>query len=140
MSRGDREMLSTPHGALPDALSKPNNATLRRIVWFCHKVWHFDSRTYLNKKEIIISSMPKPMLVVSTMLYAWEVQISNVLIHFNSKKTNQIDIKFEKHWFFCWIKEHVEPCCMVLRKTMQGWKKNMCKKTRKIKQNSMGGI
>jgi len=30
--------------------------------------------------------MPKPMLVVSTMLYAWEVQISNVLIHFNSKK------------------------------------------------------
>jgi hypothetical protein len=41
--------------------------------------------------------MPEPMIIVSTMLGACEVQILNLLIHTNSKK-NQADIKLEKHW------------------------------------------
>jgi hypothetical protein len=24
--------------------------------------------------------------------------------------------------FFCWIKEHLEPCCVILLRTMQAWK------------------
>jgi hypothetical protein len=69
MSSGDCKMLFTPP---PSSIVCRE---LQRIVWFCHKVWHFDFRTSLNRKEIIISSMPKPRPMVGTMFYAWEVQI-----------------------------------------------------------------
>jgi hypothetical protein len=50
-------MLNTPapHPALSSALSGPECAALRRTVWFCRRVWLFDCRSYLNRKEIVLS-------------------------------------------------------------------------------------
>jgi hypothetical protein len=82
--------------------------------------------------------MPKPMIVVSTMFGAWEVQISNLLICLNLKKI-QINRKFEKHWLNLLLNK--KTCRIVLCGFMQnhvGPKKKHV--TRKIEQSSVGDI
>jgi hypothetical protein len=118
------QILSPPplHRALSSALSGPDSAALRRTVWFCRRVWLCDCKSYLNRKEIIIP--------LGAWIYAggWYCVLylrgtDSELAKHRSKTENSIN-------FFCLIKEHVEPCCVVLCRTMQG-QKNMRKKTRK---------
>lgn len=77
------QMLKTPppppNQALSNTLFRHDNATLRKIMWFCCKVWFFDYENYLNIIKIVPPLAPKSMLVDSTMFYVWEVQILNLL-------------------------------------------------------------
>lgn len=97
----------------------PDSVALWKIVRFCRKIWFFDYRSFLNRKEIVVSLTLQSMPMVNTMFHAWEIRILNLL---NRSETKN---KFKQNWnvknmtcSFCWIKEHVELCCVFLCRTM----------------------
>jgi len=118
--------------ALSGALSRPDRSALRRTVWFCCRVWYFDSGSYWNRKESMCFYMLKSMPVVSAMFYNWEVQILNLLKPINQNINFQIYIIKLKYKnilkFFRWI---IKTCRTILRGFMQNYAgtKNIRKKT-----------
>jgi hypothetical protein len=111
----------------------PDSAALRRIALFCRRIWLLDCRSYLNRKQIIHSSAPESMPVVSTKFYAWEVQ------NFESARSQQ-----NKKSDSCRTTVWRTACRTVLRGFMQNHvgPKNVCKKTRKTcsGQSSLGCV
>ncbi len=74
---------------------------LRRTVCFCGRVWLFDCRSYLSRKEIVLPSAPESTPVVSTMHVLYFEGTNFVLCFggsgFDSHCTAAIQCRAAKH-------------------------------------------